>query len=143
MIRLPITLVAVALLGMSSPPAHAGEDPPATSLDGRSFKGKLWATGLFRWIRAKDTIVFKEGTFAWTSGIDAGYKPAPYETTEENGSVIFTVRSVREEGDYVDWSGVYDGESLSNVTAVWTRVEKDFVHDLLLPSKMTFIFKQR
>ena len=99
----------------------------------------LRLTGLYRWLDGQVTLVFKERTFAWTAVAGPhGYQPTPYETTEEDGRVIFTVRAVREAGDSVDWRGVYDGVSLSNVTAVWTRTEKDFWHDLFLPATVTF-----
>lgn len=35
-----------------------------------------------------------------------------------------------------------DGKSLKNVTAVWTRIENDFFHDLLLPEEVNFTFRQ-
>ena len=47
--------------------------------------------------------------------------------------------------DYVEWSGVYDGESLTDVTAVWTRKQGGgaWLHDLLLPEVVPFVFEQR
>ncbi len=143
MTRFPSILAAVALLAVATSPIHAANKLGATSLDGRSFEGRLRLTGIYRWISGKDTLIFKKGTFSWAGGIADGYDPAHYRTTKENGNVIFTVRSKRDGGDYVDWSGVYDGHSLSNVRAVWTRKEKDFGHDLFLPPKVTFTFTQK
>jgi hypothetical protein len=146
--RLRTTLAIVALLApLSAYSAHAGGDPPAHSLDGKSFDGKIRGTGRLGLMRSKTIIEFKEGTFAWTTGED--FEPAPYETTEENGKIIFTARAAGKEGgayvdDYADWSGVYNGESLSDVTAVWTRKEGggNWLYDFLLPEVVTFIFEQ-
>ena len=47
-------------------------------------------------------------------------------------------------GDYMHWSGTYDGAALHDVKAVWNRTqEKDFIHDLLLPDVVTFGFKPK
>lgn len=117
-------------------------------MDGKSFEGMIRGMGLLGLINSKTTIEFKEGTFAWTKGED--FEPAPYETTEENGKIIFTARAAGKEGgdyvdDYVVWSGIYDGESLSDVTAVWTRKKggSNWLYDFLLPEVVTFIFKQK
>ena len=48
---------------VSSPPATVGEDPPAISLDGKSFTGRGRFTGLFWWVSREITIEFKAGTF--------------------------------------------------------------------------------
>ena len=144
MIQIKIIHAIVAFMLVSSMPIYADDDSLDLSLDGKSFEGKLKVEkGFFRWITVKETITFKDGNFFWASGERGGYQPTPYKAKEIVGSVVFTVRSSREEGDYIDWIGTYDGESLKNVTAVWTRIEKDFVHDLLLPQKVTFTFKQK
>ncbi|MBC8259380.1 MAG: hypothetical protein H8E38_10210 [SAR324 cluster bacterium] len=118
------TVVFLLLLNFSLS-ASGTELPPKIMLDGMSFQGELKVVnGFFTWISVDDTIVFEEGNFFWSSGVDGGYKPVPYKIELKNAKIIFTVHSGREEGDYVDWTGFYDGGSLDNVTAVWTRVEK-------------------
>lgn len=122
---------------------HAAEDVLRASLQSKSFAGELRvASGLFSWIRVQDSITFEDGLFIWASGIDGGYEPVPYETEEVDGSLRITARSQRKEGDYVEWAGIYDGENLLSLTGIWNRVENDFVHNLLLPRKVNFIFRQ-
>lgn len=135
-------LLFLSLLGCLQFKA-AAQDTLASSLDGKSFDGELkLERGIFGWVRVKDSVVFSNGTFIWSSGVGGGYKPATYETREENGKLIFTVRSRREEGDYVDWEGVYDGESISELKGVWTLVENDFIHNLLFPQQVVLVFEQ-
>ena len=60
-----------------------------------------------------------------------------------DGVLGFTSHGPGEGGTYVDWSGTYNGESVSNVKAIWTRTEEDdFIHDLFLPDVVTLVFKQ-
>ena len=147
MTRFRTTIAIIALLvPLSSYSAHADGNSPANALDGKSFVGKIRGTGLFSLIAIKSTLEFKQGTFTWTRGED--FKPAPYKTAAEDGKIIFTAHAVGKEGvyadDYVDWRGIYDGESLRDVRAVWTRKEGsgDWLHDLLLPEVVTFVFGQ-
>ena len=67
---------------------------------------------------------------------------APYEVEEKDGFLRFSSQVPADGGTHVDWSGTYDGESVRNVQAVWTRTEEDdFVHDIFLPDVVTLVFK--
>ncbi|MBT8085895.1 MAG: hypothetical protein HKP32_03655 [Woeseia sp.] len=139
-------IAAIALLASPASFSSGVGDAPATySLDGKTFYGKIRARGLLGLFAKKSVLRFEGQLFSWSSGED--FRPAAYETREENGKIIFTAHAVGNEGayanDYVDWRGEYDGESLSNVTAVWTRAQGggDWLHDLLLPQTVTFSFK--
>lgn len=54
----------------------------------------------------------------------------------------FTVRVLVEFDGFVYWGGIYNGESLNKVTAIWNGTEEDdFIHELFLPDIVTFVFK--
>ena len=112
-----IWFLTIALfLVISLPPVYAGNDSTSTTLDGKSFNGKIfWDKPLINWLRFKDTIEFKDGMISSTLSLKSGYKPASYNTKEENGNIIFTARAIRDEGDYFDWVGIFDGELLIDV----------------------------
>ena len=117
---------------------------PAGPLDGRSFDGLLKAKGLLELMRGRTSLDFEQGTLAWSAGED--FAPAPYETRRQDGLLVFTARaSGRPDGqypdDHVDWSGVYDGESVRDVEAVWTRGKgRSRLLDVLLPGVVCFVF---
>ncbi len=113
------------------------------SLDGKSFVGKLKAKNTWLRIGVKGSIHFEAGQFYWTTGKkDQDIQTAPYQLHQSGSHVIFTARVPEslDSQDFVDWQGQYDGHTLSNVQAIWTRVEKDFIHDLMLPELVTFQF---
>ena len=138
--KLIAILIAVYLAANSGNVVEAQNSQPL-SLEGKSFSGELKvAKGLFRWIQVEDSFFFENGMIVWESGLGGGYKPVPFETSSIDENLMFKARFFREEGDFVDWTGVYDGESISEVKGVWTIVEDDFVHNLLLPEKVNFLF---
>ena len=139
--KLSAILISVYLAAVSGNAVEA-QNAQSLSLDGKSFSGELRvARGLFRWIRVEDSFSFENGMIVWESGLGGGYKQVPFETSYIDEKLMFKARFFREEGDFVDWTGVYDGESISEVKGIWTRVEDDFVHNLLLPAKVNFLFK--
>ncbi len=113
-------------------------EPDDLSLEGKSFPGSIRAKGLIGLVSVKGTLSFNEGSLVWT--VDSTNDTAPYKLEEFDGSVKFTSRMPTQDGEYVDWSGVYDGKTLSDVTALWTRGKGDFIHDLLLPDVVTLVF---
>ncbi|MBC8215347.1 MAG: hypothetical protein H8E64_02410 [Candidatus Marinimicrobia bacterium] len=117
-----IRLLTITLLLMSISVSYAVNNAPLGSLDGKLFFGKIfWDIPLIRWVRFSDTIEFKDGMISSTLSVKSGYKPASYNTKEENGNIVFTARAAREKGDYFDWIGVFDGESLIDVKMTWTE----------------------
>lgn len=148
--KLPAQLLAVVLLSCSVIPAFAQEPAHRTpdgarsadlALDGKSFEGRIRATGPIGLFRVKGRLSFAHGMLTWSAkGADAS---APYSAREGEGVVTFAARVPADAGTHVDWSGAYDGKSLSNVKAVWTRTgEKDFIHDLFLPDVVTLVFEE-
>lgn len=142
---LPVTFARIELLAASLPATRASGrlDERRAGLDGQKFAGHLSGTGWLGWIGRGVTLLFVEGKFAWSAGINAGYKPVAYTTRRTSTGLVFTARAPRRSGDYVDWTGRYDGEALHDVTAVWSRLEQDLVHDLFLPATVEFVFKPK
>ncbi len=111
----------------------------ALKLEGKSFQGRIRATGIIGLFSVKGTLSFKDGLLVWS--VKGSGDSAPYETEEADGVLRFTSHVPEEGGSYIDWSGTYDGESVSNVKAIWTRAEEeDFIHDLFLPDVVTMLF---
>ncbi len=107
-------------------------------LDGNSFEGSIKAKGIIGFISVKGTLSFINGNLNWIVGeeIDS----APYKITKKNGTFHFTSNVINNDGDVVNWSGHYDGNTVTHVEAVWIREKGDFIHDLLLPNKVTLLF---
>lgn len=130
-------------------PAFAGEaraaekravKPDRLMLDGRSFPGRIRAEGSVGLVSVQGTLSFKEGRLIWAA--KDSKDSAPYQKKITDGQVRFTARVEQPSGATVDWSGAFDGDSVSNVKAVWTRAkDDDFFHDLFLPAVVTLIFK--
>lgn len=128
------TLFAALALTFSSP---ALAQAPA-SLDGLSAEGGIRARGLIGLVSVRGELSFSEGQLHWRVGEDVD--SSPYSATETDGVIAFTSAHRMENGEHVLWTGVYDGDAFSDVTALWTRVEGDFVHDLVLPGEVVMVF---
>lgn len=108
-------------------------------LDGKSFQGRIRGEGMLGLFSVRGTLSFKDGLLIWEA--KDSEVSAPYEEEDMDGILKFTSRVPGEGGTYVDWSGTYDGESVSGVKAIWTRIEEeDFIHDLFLPDVVTLVF---
>ncbi len=121
------------------------EEPPI-SLDGKSFIGELKATNTWLRIGVKGSIHFEAGHFYWaTEKNDDDIQTASYRLEPLGDHVIFTARVAEAENsqDFIDWQGQFDGQTVSEVKATWTRIEKDFIHDLMLPDQVIFQFKPK
>ncbi|NNF66820.1 MAG: hypothetical protein HKM98_04865 [Gammaproteobacteria bacterium] len=96
---------------------------------------------------SKVVLEFSHGIFTWVNGED--FEPAKYEATISDNKVYFSVHAVGRQGgdfsaDYVDWSGSFDGKTLNDVTAVWTRNGRgNWLYNFLLPDVVRFKFKQK
>lgn len=108
-------------------------------LEGESFDGRIRARGILGLFRVRGTLSFDDGLLVWSAR--GSNESAPYEVERHGGLLRFSATVDVEGGSHVDWSGTYDGKTLLEVRAVWTRVdEDDFVHDLFLPDVVTLIF---
>lgn len=123
----------------------ANDAPPLPSPEGQSFTGTVRATGWRGLIGREGTLAFEGGRLSWRVGDEPQeFAPAPYALSPgREGSAIFRARMPGARGDHVEWHGRFDGSTLHDVTATWTRVPGDFVHDLLLPPVVTLRFTPR
>jgi|GEM_PF-1097511 len=109
------------------------------NLDGKSFHGRIRAKGLAGLFSAEGTLSFKGGHLIWS--VAETQESAPYQTTSVAKGIVFSARLAGESNTYIDWSGLYDGVSLTDVKAIWTRTEEeDFIHDLFLPDVVELRF---
>ncbi len=106
--------------------------------ENQRFSGSIRAKGLFGLVAVKGMLSFDSGNLCWT--VEQSTDCAPYRTEDENGAHKFYASYLIENDERVEWSGAFNGNSLSHVTALWTRTPGDFIHDLLLPKKVTMKF---
>lgn len=113
---------------------------PATraGLDGRSISGRIRARGPAGLISVPGTLSFRDGNLVWSArgSEDSG----PYQWRETGDAIEFRAEHVIENGEQAIWSGRFDGTRFHDVTAVWIRVEGDWVHDLFLPDRVVMEF---
>lgn len=116
------------------------ETPLQTShmLDGKSFDGSIRARGIIGLFSVKGKLSFDDGMLVWT--VKESKDIGPYQASEVEDGINFTAQLSIENNETVEWSGLFDGQSVQNVQAVWTRQKGDFVHDLLLPKQVTLDF---
>jgi hypothetical protein len=142
----------ILIVSLSTPLPLLAEDSPGTitnlatpyrlSLEGKSFKGHIRAKGIVGLFKVKGTLSFQEGLLVWT--VENSRDSAPYKFQQKDGVLSFSSHVLNDNNTYVDWSGTYDGKTISNVIAVWNRAkEEDFVHDFFLPDMVTFVFKEK
>lgn len=100
--------------------------------------GRIRARGIVGIVSVRGVLSFRDGMLIWTVGEseDSG----PYVLSGADCRFRFTAEHITKDNEHVRWSGISDGRSVTDVTAVWTRVEGDFVHDLLLPERVTLDF---
>lgn len=112
------------------------------SLEGHTFKGVIRTTGLLGLFGVNGVLSFNGGLLIWQ--VDDQKESGQYQIKKSNNVLKFTCRVFEKNGTYVDWSGEFDGQSLSNVKAIWTRIdEDDFFHDLFLSDIVSFTFTQK
>jgi len=107
-------------------------------LDGNSFNGTIKADGIYGLFGVQGTLSFENGFLFWTVG-DSVDK-MQYSVTQINSVLQFSASATIENGENIEWVGIYDGNQLCEVKARWTRVKGDFIHDLLLPDILTLTF---
>lgn len=138
-----IYLVSSLSLSVCPSPGYAPDSPlmiahEAAGIDGLAVDGRIRARGVMGLVSVPGTLSFREGLLVWAAQdtIDC----SPYTLTPVEGGYQFAAEYRIENDEHVSWSGWTDGESVRDVTAVWTRVEGDFIHDLLLPEQVTMRF---
>jgi hypothetical protein len=108
------------------------------SLEGKTFKGKVKAKGLLGLFKVSGTLSFQDNLLTWQ--VDDEVDTGVYKIIPKNGLIHFSAHVKMTSGESVDWQGYFNGTSLIQVSAIWTRVEGDFIHDLFLPPVVTMIF---
>ncbi|MGX5175297.1 hypothetical protein ACUR5C_14860 [Aliikangiella sp. IMCC44653] len=116
------------------------------SLDSKIFDGKIRAKGVYGLFRVKGTILFSDGLLTWRVASEKNteqamdYAPANYTVKLIDELLYFTSIMPGQSGDKLIWSGIYDGQKLNKVEAIWVRQKGDWVHDLLLPEEVILRF---
>lgn len=109
-----------------------------TDIDGLNVPGRIRANGLVGLVSVPGTLFFADGQLVWQARDTRDC--APYTLTPDGDAMRFTAHYRIENDEHVRWSGWTDGTRVRDVTAVWTRVEGDFVHDLFLPDEVLMVF---
>ncbi len=138
MVRLIIIRIWVLVLIFGASGAQKAHGPPENALDGKSFDGSIRAKGVIGIVSVKGTLAFENGQLIWM--VNGSKDIAPYQVDHVEGELVFSAQAPAENGEFVNWSGTFDGETIHNVTAKWTRVEGDIIHDLFLPDVVTMVF---
>ncbi|MBY6203805.1 hypothetical protein [Halomonas denitrificans] len=129
----------VLLLVSTAPAATAQPGDSSLELDGLAVPGEIRAHGVYGAFGVDGVLSFAGGELCWT--IDDEQDCAPVEVIRGDGYLRFASEHRGERDERVEWSGRYDGHALSDVTVLWTRVEGDAVHDLLLPERLVLGFE--
>jgi hypothetical protein len=113
--------------------------PSEASIDGLEVEGRIRARGVVGLVSVPGTLSFRDGALVWAAQdtIDC----STYNLTPAEDGYRFAAEYRIENDEHVSWSGWTDGLAVRDVTAVWTRVEGDFIHDLLLPEQVTLHFR--
>jgi hypothetical protein len=117
-----------------------------SSLEGLVIQGQLKATNSWLRVGVQGSITVRDGRFIWSTGKHKEQvQSLPYQLTPTSNCLLLTAEGPAEPGsaDVIHWQACVDEAQLSNVTARWTRVEKDFIHDLMLPDVVYFSFKPK
>lgn len=108
-------------------------------LDGRSFPGSIRARGIAGLFGVDGTLSFSNGELTWEA--QGSRDTAPYEAELVDGQLLFQSLLPADDGTSVAWSGTFDGVSLRDVEARWSRAtEEDAVHDFFLGDVVTLDF---
>ena len=119
------------------------DEPPTDVLDGLTISGQIKASNVWLRISVNGVISFNAGQFSWSTDAGDGQGQSfPYHMEPSTECLLFTAWGAAEPGsdDEMYWQGCYDGGQLTDITARWTRVEKDIIHDLMLPEVVQFTF---
>ncbi|MDP2559774.1 hypothetical protein [Psychrobium sp. 1_MG-2023] len=130
-----LSIILACLISFS---ATAINMEQANTLEGKSFPGSIKAQGLIGFSGVKGTLSFNNGLLTWTAlhGRDSGV----YQIKKHQQAHQFKASVIIENDEHIQWTGRYDGQSLYDVKAVWSRNTGDFIHDRLLPDVVTLIF---
>lgn len=138
-----IYLVSSLSLSVCPSPGYAPDSPmmiahEEAGIDGLEVDGRIRARGVMGLVSVPGTLSFREGLLVWAAQdtIDC----TPYTLTPVEDGYHFAAQYRIENDEHVSWSGWTDGQTVRDVTAIWTRVEGDFIHDLLLPERVTMRF---
>jgi hypothetical protein len=148
---IPMLFSLVMLSACSASSQHSGINEPVMvmpepgkpkqvshALDGLTFDGSVRARGIIGLFSVKGNLSFANGQLIWA--VKDSKDIGPYQITEVEGGISFKANLTIENNEQVEWSGFYDGNTLYDVQAIWTRNKGDFVHDLFLPKQVTLDF---
>ncbi len=109
--RIKYAVILAVVLPTAAPVLAAGGE-----LDGKTFKGKIWAEGD---PADPDTFIFNSGTFRSTACDEYGYESAPYTVTSKDGVKTFTSTTKNSGGATMLWQGTLKGNEIEG-SAVMT-----------------------
>ncbi len=131
--------IAALVLVLASASALAQADDRELQLDGLSVPGEIRAHGVYGAVGVDGVLSFDKGSLC--CAVEDERDCAPVELIHGDGYLRFASEHRGERDERVQWSGRYDGHRFSDVTVLWTRVEGDAVHDLLLPERLVLGFE--
>lgn len=136
-------VLTIIVMMIISSICHSDAENLPIKMDGLSFSGQLKANNTWLRVGVKGQISFRDGDFYWmTNKHEKDVQKMPYQVVQQGDVWLFTAAGPIETDsrDTIHWRGFYDGHSVTEVTATWRRVEKDFIHDLMLPEVVHFNF---
>ena len=135
--KLVITALSLTFILFNSE-VYSENSPKKLTLENKSFSGSVRAKGIIGLFKVDGRLSFENGFLIWSTGDSKDI--GEFEIHEHPKGIKFSATLSIENNEKVEWSGIYDGVSLYDVEAVWTRNEGDFIHDLLLPDVVTLVF---
>ena len=124
--------------GAAAEPALECPDARPETLDGLAAPGTIRARGIAGLFSVRGALSFRNGMLVWSEGEseDVGQ----YSASAAGCLREFSAEHVIERNERVRWSGASDGRTVTGVTAVWTRVKGNLMHDLFLPEQVILDF---
>lgn len=116
--RLALALVLPALLVPATTAYAAG------ALDDRTYSVEMGEAGKEE--GQEDTLIFHAGTFRSVACDPYGFTAAPYQATEEDGTISFSAEATSETEGRMVWQGKAAGNSITG-TAVWDKEGQDSI----------------
>ncbi|GAA0869649.1 hypothetical protein GCM10009116_14850 [Brevundimonas basaltis] len=120
----------------SWPTGEAAVDTP--ELENLSVPGRVRARGIYGLFSVAGVLSFQGGRLHWT--VDGVTESGRYDQSQTADGARFSADYVTRDNERLQWSGYVRNGRLRDVTAIWTRARGDFVHDLLLPRRLTLDF---
>lgn len=130
--------IIISVLFFFASEVHSENTQNNLTLENKSFKGSVKAKGIAGLFSVNGHLSFEKGLLIWST--DDSTDIGKFEIHEHQDGIQFKATITTVNNEKVEWSGIYDGDSLYGVEALWTRNKGDFFHDLLLPDVVTLVF---